>query len=71
MAMVWDPEGTEGGYVYLYQGSYGSAEKDSVVVGDYNGGSAEIVRSHATIVKIGPVMVDYDPYLNSLFGDYF
>ena len=73
MAIVWDAGGGGGGsssdWTYTYEGTDGT-EADSAVVGSYNGESAVILQSHATITKIGPVMVEYDPLISSLFGDY-
>ena len=46
----------------------GSTADTSVATGIHSGGSAKVVETHASVEKVGPLFVPYDPHLQALLA---
>ena len=46
----------------------GSTADTSVATGGYSGSSAKLIETHASVDKVGPLFVVYDPHLQALLA---
>ncbi len=69
MAIVLDPgAGGPAGPVIITNGTDGAGSDTSVTTGGYDGHTAKIIETHASVEKFGPIFVPYDPLLAALLA---